>query len=159
MVFLAYFKNSGKLKSKVRPASDAPTITCYLLPEIHKTRLINHWEWGFIKILHCWSALKIAFENIPATDLSSGEDTKAKIFGICKKLKSYCFVCQIASYLDILESTAPPPLVFEKRMLMIYDVEVTVEKCLLVLEDLKVSSFENVVDSFFRRLPSKIKMI
>ena len=48
----------------------------------------------------------VAYENALA-EPGGRNETKAKISGFLKKLQSYQFFCQMASYLDILEATGP----------------------------------------------------
>ena len=145
------FKNSGKLKSECKEACEALDITYYLLPKIQGTRFVNHRRRGFTKLLHIWPSLITTFQNALVSDNGCRGETRAKVVGILKKLKSYRFLCQVAVYLDILDSIGPLSLVFEKNILMAYDVEPAVEKSIDILEGLKYENIDDAVDSYLKK--------
>lgn len=109
MFFL--LRNSGKLKTEVKNAAIALGITHYPMPKIHGTRFVNHRRKGLKKLLHNWPVLITAFENYAANPGCRGE-THAKAIGIRLKLKSYKFMCDVAVYLDVLDSIGPLSLIF-----------------------------------------------
>ena len=142
------FKNSGKLKTEVRQACDALNITYYPLPKIQGTRFVNHRHGGLTKLMH----------------IGCKAETRAKVLGLLRKLKSYRFLCQVAVYLDVLESIVyldvlesigPLSLVFEQGVLMVYDVQPAVEKSLMILDDLKEESLDEAINSFLKQFSVK----
>ena len=149
------FKNSGKLKTEVRQACDALNITYYPLPKIQGTRFVNHRRGGFTKLMHCWPAIVTSFENVLASNKGCKAETRAKVSGLLRKLKSYRFLSQVAVYLDVLESIGPLSLVFEQCVLMVYDVQPAVEKCLMILDDLKEESLDEAINSFLKQFSVK----
>ena len=54
-----------------------------------------------------------------------------------------------------MESIEPPSLVSEKSVLMAFDFQSAVDKCLLVLEDLKGELLEDAIDSFLLKFAIK----
>lgn len=129
-------KNSGKLKAEIKTACEALNITCYELSKIHGTRFLNHRRRGLKKLLHNWPALITAFDNALATTVGYRPETRAKLTGFLKKLKSYPFLCQVAGYLDVLETLGPLSLVFEGKNLMAFEIPGSVEKTLNALEEI-----------------------
>ena len=108
------FKNSGKLKTETKKACEALDITHYPLPKIHGLRFVSHRRRGFTKLLRVWPAVITTFSNALARDRGCRPETRAKMQGIVKKLRSYKFLCQTAAYLDILESISPLSSIREK---------------------------------------------
>ena len=70
-------------------------------------------------------------------------ETKAKVAGVVKKLKSYPFLCKVATYLDIPDIMGPISLVFEKHDLMAFEIPSGVEKTC----DTLVEMLENTLSS------------
>ena len=118
MTLFFLYKNSGKLKSEAQKASEILNITHYPLPKIHGTRFVNHRRRGFKALFHNWPALLTAFETTLATDKGCRGETRAKVMGIVKKLRSYRFLCQVAVYLDVLDCLGPLSQIFESNMLI-----------------------------------------
>ena len=141
------FKNSGKLKSECQQAASALDVTFYPLPKIQGTRFVNHRRRGFKKLLHNWPALLTSFTNTLAYGRNCRGETRAKLEGILKKLKSYKFLCQVAAYLDVLDAISPLSLVFESDLLMAYEVPPAVEKTINQLEDLIEEDLDEAIDS------------
>ena len=112
------FKNSGKLKSRVKRIDVLHGITFYLLSKIHGTRFINHRRKGYSNPLHNLPALIASLENALANERASARETRAKIHGILKKLESNIFLCLGAVYVDVLENMATLSLISEKDFLL-----------------------------------------
>ena len=149
------FKNSGKLKTESKEACHVLNITYYPLPKIHGTRFVNRRRKGFTKLLHNWPALITTFTNALARRRGCHLEKLAKIAGIVKKLKSFRFLCQTAAYLDILESIGPLSLIFEKKLLMAYDVKPAVEQALSCIEELQNEDIDEAYSSFLRKFTIK----
>ena len=100
-----------------------------------------------------WPAIITALENtIVVTKYKPG--TKAKIQGFLKQLKSYPFLCTVATYLDILEKITPTSLVFEGDGLLPFEVKPTIDLTVSKLEDLiecSGSDEEELSDSHLSR--------
>ena len=145
------FKNSGKLKSEAEKASDALNITHYPLPKIYGTRFINHRRRGFTNLIHIWPLLITTFDNARASQRGYRGETKANIIGIAKKLHNFKFLCKVAAYLDFLEKLAPLSLMFERDLLMSYEVEPAVDQILDQLQEMADESPDNNIDSFLKK--------
>ena len=144
-------KNSGKLKSELKKASEALNITHYPLPKIHGTRFVNHRRKGFTKLLHNWPALITTFDNAQAAERGYRGETRAKIIGIARKLHSYPFLCKVAGYLDFLEKLSPLSLIFEKNVLMAYEVNPAIDTAFTYLEDMAEEEVEDMIDSYLQK--------
>ena len=146
------FRNLGKLKSECETAAEALNVTFYPLPKIHGTRFVNHRRRGFDKLLHNWPVLITAFTNTLATDCNCRGETRAKVEGILRKLRSYKFICQTAVYLDILDAIGPLALMFKADFLMAYDVLHSGGYYPLSnLEDLRNEELDDSIDSYLRK--------
>ena len=61
-----------------------------------------------------WPGIVTAYENIESDRKTKGE-TRAKVKGYLKKLRSYKFFQKVINFLDILDCIAPVSLVFEGK--------------------------------------------
>ena len=121
-------RKSGKLKAEIMEAAAALDITFYEFPKIHGTRFLSHRKRGMTRLLHNWPAVKLAFENVVASNKGCAGETKAKVGGLLKKLKDYRHLCSVAAYLDVLDSLGPLSLVFEKQNLLAFEIPPAVER-------------------------------
>ena len=137
-------KNSGKLKAEIKKSCEALNITHYEFSKIHGTRFLNHRRRGFAKLLNNWPALTTAFNNALAANKGYRPETKAKLTGFLKKLRSYQFLCHVAGYLDVLETLGPLSLVFERSELMAYEMPASVEKTMDALEEISQACIEDL---------------
>ena len=146
------FKSYGKLKTSIKNDAEAMNITYYPLPKIHCTKFVNHRPCGFTKLLHDWPALILGFENVLATYKECHGETRAKVQGILKKFNSYKFLCQVATYLNVLESIGPLSLVFlKKNMLLAHQVIPAVDLSINNLEELHTETIDNAITNFLRK--------
>ena len=76
----------------------------------------------------------MAYENVVA-DGNMKAETRAKVVGYLKKLKSYSFLCMVCCYLDILELVTPASKIFEAEGLMPYDVGPVIEETIANIND------------------------
>lgn len=129
-------KNSGALKTEVRSASEVLDISTYTLPKITGTRFVSHRVRALRNFLNMWPAIISAFENSLATRKHKPE-TRAKIEGFIKNLKSYEYLTLTCSYLDLLEKISPASLVFEGNDLMPSEIKPTINRTNLELEDIE----------------------
>ena len=95
----------------------------------------------------------MAFDNAIASRKGYTPETKAKVAGFLKKLRSYPFLCKVAGYLDILEMKGPLSLVFEKHDLMAFENPSAVEKTIDTLEEIQdnSSSSDYVLSSYLTK--------
>ena len=84
-------KNSGKIKSEIKVACEALNIQGYTLSKLIGPRFIGHRRSAFKKLLSIWPAIQAAFENV-ATDNKTKTETRAKVQGYLKKIRSYEFL-------------------------------------------------------------------
>lgn len=84
--------------------------------------------------MNTWPAFLTAYQNGLSLNKHSPE-TKAKISGLLKKFQSYKVLCQVCTYLDILEQIAPASLVFQGDGLLPGEVEASIKETILELED------------------------
>ena len=131
-------------------ASSALNITHYPLPKIQGTRFVAHRRRGFNKLIHNWPALITVFDNARAAPGYRGE-TKAKIIGIANKLHDYSFLCKVAAYLDFLDALSPLSLIFERKLLMTYEVNPAVEETIDNLERKAEETEDEVIGSYLRK--------
>lgn len=146
-------RNSGKLKSEIKKASQSLNITYYTMPKIHGTRFLNHRRRGLSKLLHNWPAIIAAFDNALATNQGYRPETRSKLTGFLKKLKSHPFLCQVSAYLDVLESMSPLSLIFEKAGLMAFEIPLAIEKTIAALEE--ISDVTDATDTSLSTFLSK----
>ena len=86
-VGIFYFhKNSGKVLNKVKEACKALGIQYYELKKIHGTQFVQHRRRALKRLLHIWSGIVTAYENIESDRKTKGE-TRAKVKGYLKKIK------------------------------------------------------------------------
>ena len=73
-------------------------------------------------------------------------------------MKSYCFLCTIAAYLDIVENITPLSMVFENNLLMAYEVVMpAVQETIAWLETLSEESADELSqESFFHMVEPSI---
>ena len=114
-VGIFYFhKNSGKVLNEVKEACKALGIQYYKLKKIHGTRFVQHRRRALKRLLDIWPGIVTAYENIESDRKTKGE-TRAKVKGYLKKLRSYKFFQKVINFLDILDCIAPVSLVFEGK--------------------------------------------
>ena len=147
-------KNSGAIKSDVKQSAEALDISGFTVTKITGTIFVSHRRRAFERFLNMWPALIQAFQNTLATRKHKGE-TKAKIAGFIKNLRSYEILCMTAAYLDILDKISPASLVFEGNGLLAYEVDATVKYTKLELENLaeNTGTPDEFLDSHLARFP------
>ena len=96
--------------------------TKYYAPKIHRKRIVNHHRHGFTSLLHNWLALITCISNALSRDCRSQPKKKAKIRYLLDKWEDCCFQGQVAHYLYVLESIQPLTLIFEKKNLILFEV-------------------------------------
>ena len=146
-------KNSGAIKSDIKSAVKTLDINFHALPKMTGTRFVSHRRSALTNLLNMWPAIITALENTIVVRKHKPE-TKAKIQGFLKQLKSYPFLCTVATYLDILEKTTPTSLVFEGDGLLPFEVKPTTDLTVSELEDLikcSGSDEEELSDSHLSR--------
>ena len=74
-----------------------------------------------------WPGIVTAYENIESDRKTKGE-TRAKVKGYLKKLRSYKFFQKVINFLDILDCIAPVSLVFEGEGLLPFEVAHVIAK-------------------------------
>eukprot|EP00112_Aurelia_sp_Birch-Aquarium-sp1_P000486 Seg10468.1 transcript_id=Seg10468.1/GoldUCD/mRNA.D3Y31 product="Zinc finger protein 862" protein_id=Seg10468.1/GoldUCD/D3Y31 len=149
-------RNSGKLKSEIKKASQSLNITHYSMPKIHGTRFLSHRRRGLSKLLHNWPAIIAAFENALATNQGYRPETRSKLIGFLKKLKSHPFLCQVSAYLDVLETMSPLSLVFEKAGLMAFEIPPAIEKTIAAMGE--ISDVTDATDTSLSTFLSKFRV-
>ena len=149
-------RNSGKLKSEIKKASQSLNITYYTMPKIHGTRFLSHRRRGLSKLLHNWPAIIAAFENALATNQGYRPETRSKLAGFLKKLNIHPFLCQVSAYLDVLETMSPLSLVFEKAGLMAFEIPPAIEKTFAALEE--ILDVTDAIDTSLSTFLSKFRM-
>jgi hypothetical protein len=112
---------------------------------------VNHRRRGFTKLLHLWPALIKTFTNAITREKGCRPETRAKIKGILNKLHSYKFLCQTSVYLDILESISPLSMIFEKNLLMAYDVKPAVEQTLVNFQEMLDENEDDALGRFLHK--------
>ena len=127
-------KNSGAIKSDIKSAATSLDISVYTLPKMTGTRFVSHRKKALTHLLDMWPAIITALENTLAVRQHKPE-TRAKIQGQLKELKSYPFLCLVCTYLDMLEKITPTSLTFEGEGLLPYEVMTTIEMTITELED------------------------
>ena len=70
-------KNSGKIKSEIRAATEALNIQHYTLSKLTGTRFVGHRRTAYQRLLTLWPAITTAYENVVADDATTAE-TRAK---------------------------------------------------------------------------------
>ena len=105
-------KNSGAIKSDIKSAANVLEISFYTLPKMTGTRFVSHRRKALLHLLCMWPAIISALENTLATRKLKSE-TKGKIIGFLKQMRSYAFLCLVCTYLDLLEKVTLMSLVFE----------------------------------------------
>ena len=144
-------KNSGKLKSEVKSACEALNIKHYVLPKLTGTRFIGHRVTSFTSLLNVWPALVEMLGNVIA-DPKTKSSVRAKATGILNKLKSYAVLCNVCSYLDLLEAVLPISKIFEGEGLMIYEVPSAVHESMDCLDEIqKFGSMDDDLVTHMRR--------
>ena len=127
-VGIFYFhKNSGKVLNEVKEACKALGIQYYKLKKIHGTRFVQHRRRALKRLLDIWPGIVTAYENIESDRKTKGE-TRAKVKGYLKKLRSYKFFQKVINFLDILDCIAPVSLVFEGEGLLPFEVAHVIAK-------------------------------
>ena len=99
--------------------------------------------------MHNWPALITTFDNAQAAARGYRGETRAKIIGIARKLHSYAFLCKVAGYLDFLDKLAP--LIFEKKLLMVYKVQPAVDTAIESLQEMAEEELDDMFDSYIRK--------
>ena len=136
-------KNSGKLKNKVKSACEALNIKHYILSKLTGTRFIGHRITSFTSLLNVWPALVEMLGNVVA-DSKTTSSVRAKASGIWNKLKSYTVLCNVCSYLHLLDAVLPISKIFEGEGLMIYEIPSAVREIMDCLD--KIHNFESIDD-------------
>ena len=90
-------KNSGKIKSEIKAATQALNIQHYTLTKLTGTRFVGHRRTAYTRLLSLWPAITLAYENVVA-DHKTKAEVRAKVIGYLKKLKSYSFLCLVCFY-------------------------------------------------------------
>jgi len=137
-------RNSGAIKSDIKAAAKALNISFYSLPKLSGTRFIPHHRRAISRLLDMWPAIISALDNTLAIRKHKPE-TKGKILGIIKQLRSYKSICLACCYLDVLEKIAPVSKVFEHNELLPFEVKGNVQNTCLQLEDI-IESVESNED-------------
>ena len=115
-------KNSGKIKGEIKAAAaETLNIQHFTLPNTMGTRFVGHRRTAYGHLLAMWPAIVTAFENVVA-DVRTIQETRSKVIGYLKKLKSYAFLCLTCCYLDVLELITPCSKIFEGEGLMAYEI-------------------------------------
>ena len=145
-------KHSGAIKSDAKKAAEVLNISFYALPKITGTRFVSHHRKAYRHLLDMWPALISAFDNTLVTRKHKGE-TKAKIMGFLKQLRSYRILCAVCCYLDLLEKITPASLVFECDRLLPGDIATTIQMTCLELQDVanNIETPEELLDSHLNR--------
>ena len=102
-------------------------ISAYTLPKLSGTRFVSHRVRALERMLNIWPAIISAFENTLVTRKHKSE-TKAKIQGLLKDLRSYDVLSLTCVYLDILEKISPASIIFESNDKILIDITATI-KC------------------------------
>ena len=136
------FKNSGNLKTLAKRAANALNITWYRLPKMNDTRFVGHRHRALKKLLHNWPALLAASTDFLSSERNNKKKTLAKVTGILHKLKSYCLLCTMAAYLDIVANITLLSMVFESNLLMAYEVVPAVQESDILINELRDTSYE-----------------
>lgn len=152
MAIFNLLKNSGAIKSDVKKAAEVLNISFYALPKLTGTRFVSHHTRAYRHLLDMWPALISAFDNTLVTRQHKGE-TRAKIMGFLKQLRSYRILCAVCCHLDLLEKITPASLVFECDGLLPGDIAATIQMTCLELEDLaeNIDTPEELLDSHLSR--------
>lgn len=145
-------KSSGAIKSDIKAAAQSLDICFYTLPKMTGTRFVSHRKKALTHLLDMWPAIITALENTLAARKHKHE-TKGKIIGFLKQLKSYAFLCLVCTFLDILEKITPTSLVFEGDGLLPHEVKPTVSLTVLELEDIieSAGTDDELLDSHLSR--------
>ena len=100
--------------------------------------------------MHIWPALIVGYEN---TDIvTTASETRAKVTGLLKSLKSMSQLFKVCVSLDLLEKVGPSSMVFEGDGLMPFEVKNSLKMTLDELDDV-ISSCEEgepPIDSYLR---------
>ena len=115
------FKNSGKPKTVAKKAAETVNITWYRLPKLNAS-FVGHCHRALKKLLHKWPALLTAFTDFLSSERNNKKEARAKVTWILNKLKSYCFLCKMPAYLDIVQHIKPLSMVFENNSLMANEI-------------------------------------
>lgn len=145
-------KNSGAIKSDIKGAAESLGISFYTLPKMTGTRFVSHRKKALTHLLHMWPAIIAALDNTLVARQHKAE-TKAKIQGFLKQLRSYAFLCLVCTYLDILEKITLTSLIFEGNGLLPFEVEPTIKMTVIELQDVIDSSGtdDELLDSHLSR--------
>lgn len=148
----ALLKNSGAIKSAVKHACTSFDISHYCLTKMSGTRFVSHRRRALKRLLDIWPALISAYETTLLTR-SLKPETKGKILGFLKNLRSYEFLCKVCCYLDILDKIAPASLVFEGENVTPGEVKKSIKQTQLELEDISenVCTPDELLDSHLSR--------
>ena len=123
IAFHALLKNSGKIKSEIKEATNALNIQQYSLPKLTGTRFVGHRRNAYQRLLKIWPAITVALENV-VTDTKTRSETKAKVTGFLQNnFRSYRFLCLVCTYLDILELITPISKVYEGGGLLTSEIK------------------------------------
>lgn len=107
-------------------------ISNYVLPKMTGTQFVSHRKKALTNLLNMWPAIIAALENTLAVRQYKSE-TKAKIQGFIKQMKSYAFLCRVCTYLDVLEKITPTSLIFEGDGLLPFEIKPVIDMSVLEL--------------------------
>lgn len=142
-------KNSGKIKSEIKMASEAQAIQHYTLPKMSGTRFIGHRRKALRVLLDLWPSFIMAYENV-ISDEKTIPETRAKVIGLLKKFKNFGILTLTCLYLDILEKTVPMSKVFEGERLLPFEIKSSVKETIADLSDYLDESYDDI-DSHLQR--------
>ena len=111
IALFALLKNSGAIKSDIKSSANALDISFYTLGKMTGTRFVSHRKKALMHLLCIWPAVISALDNTLVTRTHKPE-TKGKIIGFLRQLRSYEMLCLVCTYLDMLEKITPKSLVF-----------------------------------------------
>ena len=133
-LIFSIMKNSGKIKGEVKTACAALDIKHYTLSKLTGTRFVGHRRSAFQRLLDVWPAIITAFENVIADEKTKAE-TRAKVVGLNRKLKSYRTLCLTCIYLDILELITPASKIFEGEGLYPFELGPVISETISHIND------------------------
>ena len=120
---------SGRIKSDLQTTCNTLNITHYVLPKIYGTRFLHQRRAGFKRFIHMWIPLLTTFSEAGSkTQKPYPYKTQAKMSGFVKKMKNVDNIVSLSVYSDILEMLGLMSLCFEKKELLVCDIEPACDK-------------------------------
>ena len=92
--------------NEVKEACKGLGIQYFKLKKIHGTRFVRHRRTALKRLLAIWSGIVTAYENKESDRKGKGE-TRAKVKGYLKKLRSYKFFQKVINTIFLVLGTKP----------------------------------------------------